>query len=66
MLAPTDFTVLQVSGVPRLGEVLLAAGRTNEARRAYEAARALAEDKGGVVTIGAVIQRLEELDAALA
>jgi class 3 adenylate cyclase/tetratricopeptide (TPR) repeat protein len=65
VLAPTDFTVLQVWAYLDLGEVLLAAGRNDETRRAYEAARALAEDKGGVVTIGTVFQRLEELDTAL-
>jgi hypothetical protein len=36
----------------------------DEARAAYEAGRALAEQKGGVVAIGAVIVRIEGLDAA--
>jgi hypothetical protein len=66
VLSPTDFTVLQADAHLDLGEVLVAAGRRDEARTAYEAARALAESKGGVVTIGAVIRRLESLDAALA
>ena len=66
VLEPTDFTVLQADAHLDLGEVLVAAGRRDEARAAYETARALAESKGGVVMIGAVIRRLESLDAALA
>ena len=66
VLEPTDFTVLQADAHLDLGEVLIAAGRRDEARAAYETARALAESKGGVVMIGAVIRRLESLDAALA
>ena len=52
MLEPTDFTVLQADAHLDLGEVLVAAGRRDEARAAYETARALAESKGGVVMIG--------------
>ena len=47
-----------------LGEVLAAAGRTDEARAAYERARELATTKGGVVTLGAVVRLLEGLDTA--
>ena len=66
VLEPTDFTVLRVDACLDLGEVLAAAGRTDEVRDAYETARDLARDKGGVVTLGVVIRRLEALDTALA
>ncbi len=49
-----------------LGEALAAAGRVEEAREALEAARLLAETKGGVVILSGVLRRLEDLDAASA
>ena len=61
ILEPTDAPVLRSEAYVDLGEVLVAAGRVEEARAAYEAARALAEEKGGVVTLGAVIRRIEGL-----
>ena len=64
ILEPTDAPVLRSEAYVDLGEVLVAAGRVEEARAAYEAARALAEEKGGVVTLGAVIRRIEGLDTA--
>ena len=64
ILEPTDAPVLRSEAYVDLGEVLVAAGRIEEARAAYEAARALAEEKGGVVTLGAVIRRIEGLDTA--
>jgi tetratricopeptide (TPR) repeat protein len=64
ILEPTDAPVLRLEAYLDLGEVLAAAGRMDEARAAYEAGRALAEQKGGVVAIGAVIVRIEGLDAA--
>jgi len=64
ILEPTDAPVLQIEAYLDLGEVLVAAGRIDEARTAYEAARALADEKGGVVTLGAVIRRIEGLDTA--
>ena len=56
--------VLRLEAELDLGDVLVAAGRNEDARSAYEAARELAERKGGVVLLGAVIRRLEGLDAA--
>ena len=64
LLAPTDATMYQLDAYLDLGEVLSATGRTSEAREAYLAARALAELKGGVVALSAVLRRLEALDAA--
>ena len=64
ILEPTDAPVLRSEAYVDLGEVLVAAGRVQDARVAYEAARALAEEKGGVVTLGAVIRRIEGLDTA--
>ena len=64
LLEPTDATLFQLEAELDLGEVLAAAGRNDEARAAYEAARELAERKGGVVILGGVIRRLEALDAA--
>jgi len=64
ILEPTDAPVLQIEAYIDLGEVLVAAGRIKEARAAYAAARALADEKGGVVTLGAVIRRIEGLDTA--
>jgi tetratricopeptide (TPR) repeat protein len=64
ILEPTDAPVLRLEAYLDLGEVLAAAGRMDEARAAYEAGRALAEQKGGVVALGAVIVRIEGLDAA--
>ncbi|HET7515089.1 MAG TPA: AAA family ATPase [Gaiella sp.] len=64
ILEPTDAPVLQIEAYLDLGEVLVAAGRIEEARAAYQTARALADEKGGVVTLGAVIRRIEGLDTA--
>ena len=64
VLGPTDATVLLVDAHLDLGEVLAAAGRTDEARAAYERARELATTKGGVVTLSAVVRQLERLDTA--
>ena len=64
LLEPTDATLFQLEAELDLGDVLAAAGRTDDARSAYEAARDLAEQKGGVVILGAVLRRLEALDAA--
>ena len=64
ILEPTDAPVLRSEAYVDLGEVLVGASRIEEARAAYEAARALAEEKGGVVTLGTVIRRIEGLDTA--
>jgi class 3 adenylate cyclase/tetratricopeptide (TPR) repeat protein len=64
ILEPTDAPVLRLEAYLDLGEVLADAGRAEEARAAYEAGRALAEQKGGVVALGAVIRRIEGLDTA--
>ena len=64
LLEPTDATVLQLETYVDLGEVLAVGGSFEDARAAYEAARALAEKKGGVVVLSLVLQRLEALDAA--
>jgi ATP/maltotriose-dependent transcriptional regulator MalT len=64
LLEPTDATVLQADAHLDLGEVLVAAGRIDDARAAYERARELAMTKGGVVTLGAVLRRREALDSA--
>ena len=56
--------VFRIEAQLELGERPGRAGRTDEARVAYEAARVLAEEKGGVVILAAVLRRLEELDAA--
>jgi tetratricopeptide (TPR) repeat protein len=66
ILEPTDQTVLKLDASVDLGEVLVAADRLEEAREAYEVARRYAESKGGVVVLGAVLRRLESLDATLA
>jgi class 3 adenylate cyclase/tetratricopeptide (TPR) repeat protein len=65
LLESTDFTILRVDAYLDLGEVLVARGRMDEARRAYERARDLAESKGSVVLLANVILRIEALDAAL-
>ncbi len=65
LLAQTDATVLLIEAQLDLGEVLTAAGDIAGAREAYTAARRLAEEKGGVVMLGAVVARLESLDTAL-
>ncbi len=64
ILEPTDATVLKLDAYLDLGGILAAAGRTSEARAAYETARELADEKGGVVTLGTVIRRIEGLDTA--
>ncbi|MCZ7587951.1 MAG: AAA family ATPase [Gaiella sp.] len=66
ILEPTDAPVLQLEAYVDLGEVLAAAGRLDDARSAYEVARRLAEQKGGVVALGAVVRRIESLDTAQA
>jgi class 3 adenylate cyclase/tetratricopeptide (TPR) repeat protein len=63
LLEPTDATLFQLQAELDLGDVLAGAGRNGDARSAYEAARELAERKGGVVLLGAVLRRLEGLDA---
>jgi predicted ATPase/class 3 adenylate cyclase len=65
-LAPTEAIVYQIECNVALGEALAAAGRVEEAREALEAARLLAETKGGVVILSGVLGRLEDLDAASA
>jgi class 3 adenylate cyclase/tetratricopeptide (TPR) repeat protein len=64
LLESTDAIVYQIEAHVALGEALIATGRANEARDAYERARALAETKGGVVILSGVLRRLEDLDAA--
>ena len=64
LLERTDATVLQFDANLDFGEVLALAGRIDEARAAYEAARAFADRKGGVVILGTVLLRLEALDTA--
>ena len=64
LLEPTDATTMKLDAQLDLGEVLDAAGRTEDARDAYEVARELAERKGGVVILGTVLRRLERLDTA--
>ena len=66
LLESTDATVLQLDAHLDLGEVLLAAGRPDAAQEAYETARRLAESKGGVVVLSAVLRHLESLDTARA
>jgi class 3 adenylate cyclase/tetratricopeptide (TPR) repeat protein len=64
LLEPTDATLFRLQAELDLGDVLAAAGRDDDARAAYEAARKLAEVKGGVVLLSAVLRRLEALDTA--
>ena len=64
LLEPTDATMMRLNAQAALGEVLEAAGRHGDARLAYETARTLAEDKGGVVILSDVLRRLADLDAA--
>ena len=54
------------SATSRSARALAAAGRAKEAREAFEAARPLAETKGGVVILTGVLRHLEDLDAASA
>jgi predicted ATPase/class 3 adenylate cyclase len=63
-LATTDATLFQLGARMDYAEILTAAGKTDDARAVYEDARELAERKGGVVMLGTVLQRLEQLDAA--
>ena len=65
-LEPTDAIVYQIECNVALGEILAAAGRVGEARDALQAARVLAETKGGVVILTGVLRLLEDLDAASA
>jgi len=65
-LAPTDAIIYQIECNIALAEILAGAGRPAEARDALEAARRLAETKGGVVILSGVLRRLEDLDAASA
>ena len=62
LLEPTDATLLLVDAHADLGEVLAAAGRLDAAREEFEAARELAELKGGVVLLASVLRRLERHD----
>jgi tetratricopeptide (TPR) repeat protein len=64
VLEPTDATLFKLQAELDLGDVLVAAGRPDDATTAYEAARVLAERKGGVVLLSAVLRRLEALDTA--
>ena len=54
----------RIEGQIALGETLLAGERPDEARVAFDDARLLAEEKGGVVILAGVLRRLEDLDAA--
>ena len=64
LLEETDAIVYKIEARVALGEALAAAGRTAEAREAYESAKSLAEEKGGVVILTGVLRQLEVLDAA--
>ena len=64
LLDPTDAIMYQIEAQVALGEALIAAARSDEARVALERARTLAETKGGVVILSGVLRRLEDLDAA--
>ena len=64
VLAATDALLLQLDAQLDLGEVLSAAGRTDDAREAYEAALSLAEQKGGVVAFETIGRRIGALDTA--
>ncbi len=64
LLDPTDAVLLQLDAQLDLGEVLSAAGKTSDARVAYETALGLAELKGGVVMFETVGRRLGALDTA--
>jgi class 3 adenylate cyclase/tetratricopeptide (TPR) repeat protein len=66
VLEPTDATLFKLGAHLDHAEMLIAAGRPSEARQAYDAARELAETKGGVVMLADVLRRLEQLDAAVA
>ena len=63
-LGTTDATLFQLRAQLDYAEILTVAGRRDEARVVYDAARELAERKGGVVILGTVFRRLEQLDAA--
>jgi class 3 adenylate cyclase/tetratricopeptide (TPR) repeat protein len=63
-LAPTEAIVYQIECHVALGETLLAQGRVDEARLAFDDARGLAQEKGGVVILGGILRRIEDLDAA--
>ena len=63
-LAPTEAIVYQIECHVALGETLAARGRVDEARLAFDDARVLAQEKGGVVILGGVLRRIEALDAA--
>jgi predicted Zn-dependent protease len=64
LLSPTDAIVYQIEAYVGLGEARVSAGRVDEARAAYAAACALAEQKGGVVILSGILRRIEDLDAA--
>jgi predicted ATPase/class 3 adenylate cyclase len=64
LLEPTDAALFKLQAELDLGDVLVAADRAEDARAAYEAARGLAEQKGGVVLLSTVLGRLQALDAA--
>jgi Flp pilus assembly protein TadD len=63
-LAPTEAIVYQIECHVALGETLLQQGRVDEARLAFDDARGLAQEKGGVVILGGILRRIEDLDAA--
>jgi class 3 adenylate cyclase/tetratricopeptide (TPR) repeat protein len=63
-LAPTEAIVYQIECHVALGETLLARGRVDDARLAFDDARVLAQEKGGVVILGGILRRIEDLDAA--
>ena len=65
-LAPTDAIIYQIECNVALGEALAVMGRVDEAREAFEAARGLAETKGGVVILSGILRLIEDLDAASA
>ncbi len=64
LLDATDAVLLQLDAYLDLGEALTAAGKSGEARAAYDAALRLAEQKGGVVAFETLRNRLGALDTA--
>jgi class 3 adenylate cyclase/tetratricopeptide (TPR) repeat protein len=66
LLDSTDAIVYQIEAQVALGEALIAGGRSDEARAAFQRAESLAETKGGVVILTGVLRRIEDLDAARA
>ena len=64
LLESTEAIVYKLEAQIALGEALVASRRMDEAREAFEVARELAEQKGGVVILSGVLRRIEDLDAA--